>query len=430
MGMTMTEKIYASHADNPGARAGEIAVITPDVVLLNDTSGTITVSQLKMMGVKKIHHPEQVVVVTDHFYPPKDVTSANVVRMVQDMAQDMGIEQRYDSGRGGIEHALLPEIGKIGPGGLVFGADSHTCTAGALNASGMGFGSTDLAAIMATGDIWVKIPHSIRVELTGRAPAFVTGKDIILTLIGQIGCDGALNAALEFGGKGLSSLNMDERFAIANMAVEAGADTCVFEFDAQVQDYIERSGWTLRQAVHPDPDAVYTNVIHLDLATLSPTLAAPPSPDQCRTLDQVIGRPVDQVYIGNCSNGTMTDLRQAASVLKNRRIHANVRLIIVPATNAIYQQAAREGLLEIFAQAGAFVSMPTCGACFGGHMGILAEGETVVATINRNFRGRMGHPESNIYLANAWVAAAAAVAGELTDPSHYVLPQSTPGISR
>ena len=430
MGMTMTEKIYAAHADNPHARAGEIAIITPDVVLLNDTSGTITVSQLKMMGVKKIHQPDQVVVVTDHFYPPKDVTSANAVRMVQDMTKDMGIQQLYDSGRGGIEHALLPEIGKIGPGGLVFGADSHTCTAGALNASGMGFGSTDLAAIMATGDIWVKIPHSIRVELTGRTPAFVTGKDIILRLIGMIGCDGALNAALEFGGTGLSSLNIDERFAIANMAVEAGADTCVFEFDEQVQAYIDRSGWTQRHAVHPDPDAAYEKVIHLDLATLRPSLAAPPAPDQYRTLDQVIGTRVDQVYIGNCSNGTLTDLRQAASVLKHHRVHPQVRLIIVPATNAIYQQSAREGLLETFAKAGAFVSMPTCGACFGGHMGILAEGETVVATINRNFRGRMGHPESNIYLANAWVAAAAAVAGELTDPSHYVLPHTTLGIPR
>ena len=429
MGMTMTEKIYASHADNPAVRAGDIATIRPDVVLLNDTSGTITVSQLKMMGVKKIHQPKQVVVVTDHFYPPKDVTSANAVRMVLDMTKDMGIEQVYDSGRGGIEHALLPEIGKIGPGGLVFGADSHTCTAGALNASGMGFGSTDLAAIMATGDIWVKIPHSIRVELTGHPQPFVTGKDIILCLIGQMGCDGALNAALEFGGSGLSSLNVDERFAIANMAVEAGADTCVFEFDEQVQAYIERSGWSQQQPVWPDPDAVYKQVIHLDLNRIAPTLAAPPSPDQCQRLDQLIGTPVNQVYIGNCSNGTLTDLRQAASVLKGNRVHAEVRLIIVPATNAIYRQAAKEGLLEVFAQAGAFVSMPTCGACFGGHMGILASGETAIATTNRNFRGRMGHPDSSIYLANAWVAAAAAVAGKLSDPSHFVSSTDKPGVS-
>ena len=422
MGMTMTEKIYASHADNPEARAGDIAIIRPDVVLLNDTSGTITVSQLNTMGVKHIHDPSQVVVVTDHFYPPKDVISANAIRIVQDMAKDMGIEQVYDSGRGGIEHALLPEIGKIGPGGLVFGSDSHTCTAGALNASGMGFGSTDLAAIMATGDIWVKIPQAIRVELSGNPQDFVTGKDIILHLIGLMGCDGAMNAALEFGGAGLASLNVDERFAIANMAVEAGADTCVFEFDEQVKHYIERTGWTHRQPVSPDPDAVYQKVIHLDLGSIPPTLAAPPSPDHCQRLDQLMGTPVDQVYIGNCSNGTLTDLRQAASVLNNQRVHARVRLIIVPATSAIYQQAASEGLLEIFAKAGAFVSMPTCGACFGGHMGILASGETAIATTNRNFKGRMGHPDSRIYLANAWVAAAAAVAGNITHPGDYTLP--------
>ena len=430
MGMSMTEKIFAAHSNQANIRAGDIAIIKPDVVLLNDTSGTITVSQLKHMGVKHIHDPDQVVVVTDHFYPPKDVTSADAVRMVQVMSTSMGIKQLFDSGRGGIEHALLPEIGKVGPGGLVFGADSHTCTAGALNACGMGFGSTDLAAIMATGDIWVKIPRSIRVNLTGVAPAYVTGKDIILTLIGQIGCDGALNAALEFGGSGLSSLNIDERFAIANMAVEAGADTCVFEFDEQVQTYIERSGWTLRQPVFPDADADYERLIHLDLSTLSPALAAPPSPDQYRTLAQLIGTPVNQVYIGNCSNGTLTDLRQAASLLKYHRVHSSVRLIIVPATNTIYQQAAREGLLEIFAHAGAFVSMPTCGACFGGHMGILAEGETVVATINRNFRGRMGHPESNIYLANAWIAAAAAIAAEVADPRQFDFAHQQVGIPK
>lgn len=429
MGMTMTEKIYASHADNPSARAGDIAVIRPDVVLLNDTSGTITVSQLKAMDVKKIHYPDQVVVVTDHFYPPKDVISANAVRVVRDMAKEMGIDQVYDSGRGGIEHALLPEIGKIGPGGLVFGSDSHTCTAGALNASGMGFGSTDLAAIMATGDIWVNIPQSIRVELTGKAHQFVTGKDVILSLIGQIGCDGALNASLEFGGSGLSSLNIDERFAIANMAVEAGADTCVFEFDEQVKIYIERSGWTHQQPVSPDPDAWYQKVIRMDLGSIRPTLAAPPSPDQSRTLDQLIGTDVHQVYIGNCSNGTLTDLRQAASILQGQHVHSQVRLIIVPATNAIYQQAAKEGLLEIFAKAGAFVSMPTCGACFGGHMGILSSGETAIATTNRNFRGRMGHPDSRVFLANAWVAAAAAVAGKVVDPSRYAASNHESGLT-
>lgn len=415
--LTMTEKIYASHSIDKKARAGEIAIIVPDVVLLNDTSGTITSNQLKKMGVKQITNPDQVVVVTDHFYPPKDVTSANSVRIMKDLSNDMGIKNLYDSGRGGIEHALLPEIGLIGPGGLVFGADSHTCTAGALNASGMGFGSTDLAAVLATGELWVKIPPSIRIEVTGKPNPFVTGKDIILSIIGKIGCDGALNAALEFGGSGLTYLNIDERFAIANMAVEGGAETCVFEFDEHVQQYIESSGWKQHTPVYPDPGATYQSVISIALDALQPVVAAPPSPDNCKPLKDLLGTKVNQVYIGNCSNGTMTDLRQAASILRHHDINAEVRLIIVPATRKIYRQASQEGLLDIFARAGAFISMPTCGACFGGHMGILAAGETAIATTNRNFRGRMGHIDSQVFLANAWIAAAAAVKGEISDPA-------------
>ncbi len=419
--MTMTEKIYAAHSKEKNVRSGDIAIIVPDVVLLNDTSGTITTAQLKLMGIKKIANPDQVVIVTDHFYPPKDITSANSVSMLNNLSRDMGIKHLYDSGRGGIEHALLPEIGLIGPGGLVFGADSHTCTAGALNASGMGFGSTDLAALLAAGELWVKVPPAIRIELSGKPKPYVTGKDIILSIIGQIGCDGALNTALEFGGSGLGNLNIDERFAIANMAVEAGAETCVFEFDKQVKDYIERSGWQQHSPVYPDPDAQYQSVIQIALDTLQPVLAAPPSPDNCKPLTELLGTKVDQVYIGNCSNGTMTDLRQAASILRNHDVKAEVRLVIVPATNKIYRQAGQEGLLDIFARAGAFVSMPTCGACFGGHMGILAAGETAVATTNRNFRGRMGHIDSQVFLANAWVAAAAAVRGEIYDPAQLVL---------
>jgi len=418
--MTMTEKIYAAHSKEKSVRSGDIAIIVPDVILLNDTSGTITAAQLKLMGVKQIANPDQVVIVTDHFYPPKDVTSANSVSMLKNLSHELGIKHLYDSGRGGIEHALLPEIGLIGPGGLVFGADSHTCTAGALNASGMGFGSTDLAAVLATGELWVKVPPSIRIELTGKPNPYVTGKDIILSLIGRIGGDGALNAALEFGGTGLAHLNIDERFAIANMAVEAGAETCVFEFDEHVQDYIDLSGWQQHSPVYPDLDAHYQSVLHLALDTLQPVLAAPPSPDNCKPLTALLGTKVDQVYIGNCSNGTMTDLRQAASILRNHDVKAEVRLVIVPATNKIYRQAGQEGLLDIFARAGAFVSMPTCGACFGGHMGILTAGETAVATTNRNFRGRMGHVDSQVFLANAWVAAAAAVRGEICDPALLV----------
>lgn len=417
MGKTMIEKIYALHSKSGEARVGEIAVLTPDVVLLNDTSGSITVVQLENMGVQALFDPQSVVLVADHFSPPKDVTSAESIRFLKDFGTKFGIEKFYESGRSGIEHALLPELGKVGPGGLIFGADSHTCTAGALNAAGVGFGSTDLAAVMATGELWVTVPATIRIDIEGTPGQFVTGKDIILSLIATIGSDGASNAAIEFGGSGLKNLNIDERMAIANMSVEAGAETCVFECDARVMQYIARTGWTTRSAVAPDHDAVYSVRRVLNLDQLEPLVAVPPSPANGSPLSNVIGARVDQVYIGNCSNGTITDMRQAAQMLKGQTVAPNVRLIVVPATSAIYQQAAKEGLLEIFAKAGAGVSLPTCGACFGGHMGILAAGEVAVSTTNRNFKGRMGHPDSLIYLANAWVAAAAAVAGCIVDPA-------------
>ena len=417
MGFTMTEKIYATHTKAGYAQAGEIVVLTPDVVLLNDTSGSITVEQLKKMGVQNLYDSEKVVLVADHFSPPKDVTSAQSIGLLRNFGKKFGIRNFYESGRYGIEHALLPELGKVGPGGLIFGADSHTCTAGALNACGVGFGSTDLAGVIATGELWVKVPAAIRIELVGKPGRFVTGKDVILSLIAEIGVDGALNAALEFGGPGLVNLNIDERMAIANMAVEAGADTCVFECDEQVLRYISQTGWKVRQAVEPDHDAVYLERRVINLDRLEPLIAAPPSPANGVSVASVAGITVNQVYIGNCANGTITDLRQAAQILKGQSIAPEVRVIVVPATSAIYQQAAREGLLEIFAAAGAGVSLPTCGACFGGHMGILAAGETAISTTNRNFKGRMGHADSKVYLANAWVAAAAAITGTITDPA-------------
>lgn len=417
MGLTMTEKIFAAHSQTGFARAGEIEVLTPDVVLLNDTSGTITVAQLSEMGVKSLIASEKVVLVADHFSPPKDVTSADAINLLKSFGKKFGIDNFYESGRHGIEHALLPELGKVGPGGLIFGADSHTCTAGALNACGVGFGSTDLAGVLATGELWVKVPAAIRVELIGKPRHFVTGKDIILFLISKIGVDGALNATLEFGGPGLENLNIDERMAIANMAVEAGADTCVFEYDEQVARYIAQSGWVARQPVMPDHDASYLSKHMIDLDQLEPMIAAPPSPANGLPIKQLKDIVIHQVYIGNCSNGTMTDLRQAAEILKGRSIAPHVRLIIVPATSAIYRQAAREGLLEILSAAGAGISLPTCGACFGGHMGILGAGESAISTTNRNFKGRMGHSDSKIYLSNAWVAAAAAIAGKIADPA-------------
>jgi 3-isopropylmalate/(R)-2-methylmalate dehydratase large subunit len=337
--------------------------------------------------------------------------------LLRQFGRQFGIEHYYDAGNGGIEHTLLPEIGMIGPGGIVFGADSHTCTAGAFNASGMGFGSTDLAAAMALGELWVKVPESMRIDIVGSPRPYVTGKDIILSLIAAIGSDGASNLSIEFGGPGLCHLNVDERMAVANMAVEAGAETCVFEADEQVHAFAAAHGWRARAAVAPDPDAHYQSSRVIDLDTLEPLVAVPPSPANGTVLSKLIGTKVDQVYIGNCSNGTLTDLRQAASILRGRKVSRDVRVIIVPATNAIYREAAAEGLLEVFAAAGAAVSLPTCGACFGGHMGVLAEGETAIATTNRNFKGRMGHPNSRVYLSNAWVAAAAAVNGEIVDPS-------------
>jgi 3-isopropylmalate/(R)-2-methylmalate dehydratase large subunit len=417
MGFTMTEKIFAAHAQSGQARSGDIEVLTPDVILLNDTSGSITVGQLNQMGVSNLFDSEKVILIADHFSPPKDVTSADSINLLRSFGNKFGIKNFYESGRHGIEHALLPELGKVGPGGLIFGADSHTCTAGALNACGVGFGSTDLAGVIATGELWVKVPPSIRIELTGQPGRFVTGKDIILFLIAKIGVDGALNAALEFGGPGLANLNIDERMAIANMSVEAGADTCVFEYDEQVARYIENTGWIARKPVMPDEDAIYLAKYTIDLNQLEPMIAAPPSPANGQSIAQLTEVKVNQVYIGNCSNGTITDLRQAAQVLKGQSISPEVRLIIVPATSAIYRQAAREGLLEILSAAGAGISLPTCGACFGGHMGILGAGETAISTTNRNFRGRMGHSDSKVYLANAWVAAAAAITGKITDPS-------------
>lgn len=416
MPLTMTEKIFAAHAKEQVARAGEIVTLRPDVVMLNDISGPFAFAPFRTMGAARVFDPDRVVLVADHFSPAKDVPSAEAIRMLRDFGVEQGIPHYYDSGNGGIEHAVLAEIGKVYPGALVFGADSHTCTAGALNAAGIGFGSTDLAAALALGELWMRVPDAIRVDLEGAAAPFVTGKDVILELIRRIGSDGALHAALEFVGSGLRGLNVDERFAVANMAVEAGAETCVMAADEHVLAYAAAHGAPSRQAVVADADAIYRARERIDLTALEPIVAAPPSPANGTAVSALKGTRVDQVYIGNCANGTLTDLRQAASILRGRRVARGVRLIVVPATHAIYRAALREGLLDVIAEAGASISVSTCGACFGGHMGILAKGETAVATTNRNFRGRMGDPEARVFLANAWVAAAAAVAGEIVHP--------------
>jgi len=414
---TITEKILAAHALDGAVEPGAIATIRPDVVLLNDVSGPLAFAQFAAMGATRVFDPERVVLVADHFAPAKDVESAEQLRLTRRFAEEYGLRHHYGPGRGGIEHTLLAELGLVGHGDIVFGADSHTCTAGAFNALGIGFGSTDLAAALATGRLWLRIPGSIRVELSGAPRHYVTGKDVILEVIRRVGSDGALDASLEFGGPGASALSVDERMAVANMAVEAGADCCVFEGDERSLADMAARGMAPRSPVQADPGAGYVARLELDLAELSPMVARPPSPANGVPVEELRGTRVDQVYVGNCANGTLTDLRQVAEVLRGRRVAPQVRMVVVPATQRIWRQALAEGLLDTIAEAGAAVSTPTCGACFGGHMGILAAGETAIATTNRNFRGRMGHPDSRVFLANAWVAAAAAVAGEIVPPA-------------
>ncbi|MCK8784444.1 aconitase/3-isopropylmalate dehydratase large subunit family protein [Roseomonas sp. NAR14] len=421
-GLTITEKILAAHAEGGSARAGGIATIRPDVVLLNDVSGPLAFEQFEAMGAARPFDPARIVLVADHFAPAPNVAAAGAIRMTREFAARHGIAHYYEPGSGGIEHTLLAELGMVGHGGIVFGADSHTCTAGAFNALGIGFGSTDLAAALATGRLWLRVPDSIRVALTGAPGPYVTGKDVILEVIRRIGSDGAADASLEFGGPGVASLPVDARMAVANMAVEAGADTCVFEGDALSAARAAETGAPAAPPVAADPDAAYRARIAIDLGALEPIVARPPSPAAGVPVGALRGQRVDQVYIGNCANGTITDLRQAAEMLRGRRVAPGVRLVVVPATQRIWRQALAEGLLDALAAAGAAVSTPTCGACFGGHMGILAAGETAIATTNRNYRGRMGDPDSQVFLANAWVAAAAAVAGEIVPPGSLPVP--------
>jgi 3-isopropylmalate/(R)-2-methylmalate dehydratase large subunit len=391
-----------------------------DVVMANDVSGPIAFRALEKMGVPRVFDPARVVMVADHFAPAKDARSAELQRRLKEWSTEQGVTF-YDQGRGGIEHTLLCEEGWIQPGIVIAGGDSHTCTYGALGAFGTGLGSTDIAACLALGEFWQAVPSTIRVEFTGERQPFVTGKDLILAVIGKLGVGGATNAVLEFVGAGARALSVDERLAVSNMAVEAGAETGLFPPDDTVAAYLHgresRVQGTVPGDLVSDDDAAFAQTLMIDLAGLEPLVALPHLPGNVVPIVEAIGTRIDQVYIGNCSNGTMTDLRQTAEILRGRRVHPDCRAIVVPATQRIYREAMREGLLDVFVEAGASVSTPTCGACFGGHMGVLAAGERAVATTNRNFRGRMGSPDAEVFLANAYVAAAAAVAGELVDPA-------------
>lgn len=420
MGMTMTQKILAAHSGLDTVSGGQLIMARLDLVLGNDITSPVAINEFKKIGVGKVFDKKKVTIVPDHFTPNKDIKSAQQCKMIREFVNELEIENYFEIGQMGIEHALIPEKGLVVPGDVVIGADSHTCTYGALGAFSTGIGSTDMAAGMATGEAWFKVPEAIRIELKGKLNPWVSGKDVILHLIGMIGVDGALYQSLEWGGEGLAALSMDDRFTIANMAIEAGAKNGIFEVDEKTLEYVREHSSKEYKIYKADDDAEYTRVIEIDLSNIRPTVAFPHLPENTKTIDEVGEVAIDQVVIGSCTNGRIEDLRAAAKVLKGKKIHSRVRCIIFPATQKIYLQALREGLLEIFIEAGAAVSTPTCGPCLGGHMGILAKGERAVATTNRNFVGRMGHPESEVYLASPGIAAASAVTGKISSPEEVV----------
>ncbi len=410
MGMTMTQKILAAHAGLPSVTAGQLIEAQLDLTLANDITAPVAIREMEK-ACGHVLHPDKVALVMDHFTPNKDIKAACQVKCTREFADRERIEHFFDVGRMGIEHALLPEQGLVGAGDCIIGADSHTCTYGALGAFSTGVGSTDLAAGMMTGKCWFKVPAALRFVLKGALPKYVTGKDLILHIIGMIGVDGALYRSMEFTGEGIKSLSIDDRFTVCNMAIEAGAKNGIFPADEIALSYLKNRFRRKPVLYSADEDAEYEKTIEIDLSELKPTVAFPHLPENTKTeWDETI---VHQIVIGSCTNGRISDLRQAAEILKDRKIAKNVRAIVIPATQEIYLQAMKEGLLEIFIQAGAIVSTPTCGPCLGGHMGILADGERCVSTTNRNFVGRMGHITSEIYLASPYTAAASAVAGRL-----------------
>ncbi|HEY1515593.1 MAG TPA: aconitase/3-isopropylmalate dehydratase large subunit family protein [Solirubrobacteraceae bacterium] len=416
MSHTLAEKILLSHCDADEVRPGEVVMARCDLVMANDVSGPVAFRALEKMGATEVFDPAKVVMVADHFMPAKDARSAQLQKRLKEWS-DAHRVTFYGQGRGGIEHTLLCEEGWIRPGTIIAGGDSHTCTYGAVGAFGTGLGSTDIAACLAFGEFWQAVPATIRVEFTGERGRFVTGKDLILAVLDEIGVGGGTNAVLEFVGAGAEALSIDERLAVANMAVESGAETGLFPADQTTAAYLEGRGAGEWVAERSDPDAEFAREVRVDLSELAPLIALPHLPGNVALVSDVAGTKIDQVYVGNCANGTMTDLRQTAEMLRGRSIHRDCRMIVVPATQRIYREALAEGLLDLFVEAGAMVSTPTCGACFGGGMGVLGAGERAIATTNRNFRGRMGSRDAEVHLANAYVAAAAAVAGEIIDPA-------------
>ena len=417
MGMTMTQKILAAHAGVETVTAGQLIEADLDLVLGNDITSPVAIHEIEKMKVEGVFHKDKIALVMDHFVPNKDIKSAQHCKCVREFACKHDITNYFDVGQMGIEHALLPEKGLTVAGDVIIGADSHTCTYGALGAFSTGVGSTDMAAGMATGKAWFKVPSAIKVIVTGKPAKYVSGKDLILHLIGMIGVDGALYQSLEFTGDGIANLTMDDRFTIANMAIEAGAKNGIFPVDALAEAYIKEHSKRPYKIYEADADAEYVREITIDLSALKPTVAFPHLPENTKTVDEAGEIKIDQVVIGSCTNGRLNDLRCAAEIFKGKKVADGVRAIVIPATQQIYLDAMEEGLLRIFIEAGAIVSTPTCGPCLGGYMGILAEGERCVSTTNRNFVGRMGHVDSEIYLASPAVAAASAIAGKLAAPT-------------
>ena len=417
MGMTMTQKILARSAGLPQVEAGQLIEGKLDLVLGNDITTPVAITEFKKAELSAVFDRDKIAIVLDHSTPCKDIKSAQLCAACREFAKEHAITHFYDVGQMGIEHALLPEKGLTAPGEVIIGADSHTCTYGALGAFSTGVGSTDMAAGMATGLAWFKVPSAIKVTLTGRLGPYVSGKDVILHLLGMIGVDGALYQSLEFAGEGVAALEMDDRFTICNMAIEAGAKNGIFPVDGKTLDYLKGRVNRDFTAFEADPDAQYTKKIAIDLSTLRPTVAFPHLPSNTKIVDEAAGKAIQQVVIGSCTNGRLKDLREAAAILRGRKVAPGVRCIVIPATQQIYLDAMAEGLVADFIQAGAVVSTPTCGPCLGGHMGVLADNEWAISTTNRNFVGRMGPTSSMIILASPAVAAASAVAGAVADPA-------------
>ena len=417
MGMTMTQKILAAHAGLDSVKAGDLIEAKLDIVLGNDVTTPVAIDVFEKAGFDRVFDKDKIAIVLDHYTPCKDIKSAELCATARNFARKHNITHFYDVGQVGIEHALLPEKGIVGPGDCIIGADSHTCTYGALGAFSTGVGSTDMAAGMIAGENWFKVPAAIKVNLVGKFNKHVSGKDVILHLIGMIGVDGALYKSIEFAGEGVAELSMDDRFTIANMAIEAGGKNGIFPVDEKTLDYIKGRFNRPVKIYEADPDAEYEREVTIDLSTLKPTVSLPHLPSNTKTVDEVKGMPIDQVVIGSCTNGRISDMRIAAEILKGRKVADGIRCIVIPATQEVYMQCITEGLTEIFITAGCAVSTPTCGPCLGGHMGCMAAGERAVTTTNRNFVGRMGHVKSEVILASPAVAAASAVAGCVADPN-------------